>query len=232
MTAPEGRARLPPSRKRSGRVRSAQRDRGDRPPHMSQLPRLRPNRHVAARREPRPPGKTGHQFPESLRESRFWASGDRCVSEVTRIPCAYFTHSVVTTTPGNSAGPTQGYLGEDQTDANQHGKWDRKLFYIHVLRIPDECGSRQGPLFGFNLGFAPFTRCEILTFSASRPIIGARRLSKRRLMRVWAFARKSFPPSEHPTYPFRFAPPVVSPESHQETHRYVGYSNQHPVRRR
>ncbi len=48
MACLSGRARLPPSRKRSGRVRFAPRDRGDRPPQESKLPQLRPNHHVEA----------------------------------------------------------------------------------------------------------------------------------------------------------------------------------------
>ncbi len=42
--------------------------RGDRPPQENQLPKLWRSRHVAARREPRPPGQARHQFSGRLSE--------------------------------------------------------------------------------------------------------------------------------------------------------------------
>ncbi len=61
----EGEAPAEPlSRTRSRRVRLAPRDRGERPPPESESAQWRPNRHAAARREPRPPGKTRPQDME------------------------------------------------------------------------------------------------------------------------------------------------------------------------
>jgi len=135
MAAPEGRAKLTLSRTRSRRDRFAPQDRGDWPPQESESAQLWPNRHVAARREPRPPGETHHQAPERLSEASI-------ISRSASQPCRRQPQNNENANAGQSSNqPQHGRRQRREDDRGSHAEHD------HSHRLSFRTASDSALLF-------------------------------------------------------------------------------------